>query len=441
MKKILTATTNQQVAKTVSEACEKYAEYFDAGFYPDTEEALSFLNYDLPEIKVLDFTSKDLDCHRILQEISDDPWLHNGGIIAIVEKPADVQEIEDKKDPNILIVQTMRAFTEHFERVLKLLRENQQFLFNRGMQEQLGGRETGSFVCSNDPLDIRMYTNFLVSYLYSTCRLSDENRFGLQTVLMEFLTNALEHGNCEISYTEKTQWLENGGNILDLIAKKLSNPAYSSRKIHISYLITKEKTYFKIADDGKGFDWKAQQKKQTAEEETHGRGINLAAQLVKNIKYNEAGNEVSFEIENLKNRTNTIPGAMGILEPLNFTDKQIVCRQNEPTNDLYFIVAGRYAVYVNRKLVSVLTINDMFIGEMSFLLNDRRSATILAVGNCRLIRIPKSVFLNLIRKNPHYGIFLSKLLAQRLVRQTQQTLSLTEEIAELKSQLDIPETI
>ena len=258
---------------------------------------------------------------------------------------------------------------------------------------------------------------------------------------MEFLTNALEHGNCEITYEEKTQWLENGGNILDLIAKKLSNPVLSSRKIHISYLITKEKTYFKISDDGKGFDWKAQQKKQVDKEETHGRGISLATQLVNNIKYNDTGNEVSFEIENLKNRTNTIPSAMGILEPLNFSHKQIVCRQNEPTNDLYFIVAGRYAVYVNRKLVSVLTINDMFIGEMSFLLNDRRSATILAIGNCRLIRIPKSVFLNLIRKNPHYGIFLSKLLAQRLVRQTQQTLSLTEEIAELKSQLDIPETI
>ena len=124
-----------------------------------------------------------------------------------------------------------------------------------------------------------------------------------------------------------------------------------------------------------------------------------------------------------------------------YTDKQVICRQNEPTNDLFFIVSGRYAVYSERKLISILTTNDMFIGEMSFLLNDRRSATILAVGNCRLVRIPKTAFLNLIRKHPHYGIFLSKLLAQRLVRQTKQTLSLSTEIAELKSKLNIPETI
>jgi len=30
---------------------------------------------------------------------------------------------------------------------------------------------------------------------------------------MELLTNALEHGNLKISYEEKTEWLNNGGNI------------------------------------------------------------------------------------------------------------------------------------------------------------------------------------------------------------------------------------
>ena len=38
MKKILAATTNPTVINTVKQACEKYAEYFDAEFYPDTEK-------------------------------------------------------------------------------------------------------------------------------------------------------------------------------------------------------------------------------------------------------------------------------------------------------------------------------------------------------------------------------------------------------------------
>lgn len=76
----------------------------------------------------------------------------------------------------------------------------------------------------------------------------------------------------------------------------------------------------------------------------------------------------------------------------------------------------------------MLSPNDMFIGEMAFLLNDRRSATVLAVGDCTLIRIPKGAFLSLIRRNPHYGIFLSKMLAQRLQVQTQRTIQLSRKL-------------
>ena len=77
--------------------------------------------------------------------------------------------------------------------------------------------------------------------------------------------------------------------------------------------------------------------------------------------------------------------------------------------------------------------NDMFIGEMAFLLNDRRTATVVAVGDCRLIKVPKSAFLSLIRKNPHYGIFLSKMLAIRLAAQTQTTISIQQKLNELQT--------
>ena len=64
----------------------------------------------------------------------------------------------------------------------------------------------------------------------------------------------------------------------------------------------------------------------------------------------------------------------------------------------------------------------------------------LSNGDGKLIRIPKNAFLNLIRKNPHYGIFLSKLLAQRLRTQTQKIVSITNELNELKALGTIPDT-
>lgn len=439
MKKIFVASTSKEVCKTVYDACEKYPEYFDAVICADTEEAISYIDYELPEVKVLDYTSEGIDCHRLLATINEDPWLHNGGIIAVVPNPKMVQEIEDKKDPNIIIVQTLYTFKQNFERLMRILWNNQKFLFNRGMQDQVLGLERGNFVCGNDPMDIRLYTSFLVNYLYCTNRISEDGRYSLQTTLMELLTNALEHGNCNITYDEKTEWLEKGGNILDLINSKRKNPEIECKKIHISYVIGKETSTFTITDEGNGFDWRARMEKASNpeiafSEETHGRGMILSNSLVSKLRYNDKGNEVSFDLENLMDMSNTVPRIMVPFATITYEKHQIVCRQNEKSNDLYFIVSGRYGVYANGKLISVLTPADMFIGEMAFLLNDRRSATIMSAGQGKLIKIPKTSFVNLIRKNPHYGIFLSKLLAQRVLRQNRRTLELSAEIKQLKGE-------
>ena len=63
-------------------------------------------------------------------------------------------------------------------------------------------------------------------------------------------------------------------------------------------------------------------------------------------------------------------------------------------------------MYSKGKLVSALTPDDMFMGEMSFLLSNRRSATVVSKGKSVLIKISKQDFVNLIKDNPHYGIFL-----------------------------------
>ena len=430
MKKILTASSNQIVIDTVKTACSRYKSYFETDVFSDTEQIINYIDYQVPEIKVIDFSSGDVDAKRILSSIDEDPWLHFGGVIAVCRNQRMVQELEARKNTNIVAIQTVKDFTKHFSRLLRILWQNQQFLFNRGMQDVIGGQETGNFICGNDPMDIRFYTNFLVSYLFNTNRISDDDRFNLQITLMELLTNALEHGNLEISYTDKTKWMSQGGDILQLIGARAAMPQFASRRIYISYAIGKVKSKFTIRDDGKGFDWKKFLNKEPTAD-LHGRGINLSEGLVNQLFYNEKGNEVSFEITNLRNSTNNVPGLFKPFDTITYHDKQIICRQNEASNDLYFIVGGRFAVYAGKKLVSVLAPNDMFIGEMAFLLNDRRSATVLAVGECKLIKIPKHDFLSLIRRNPHYGIFLSKMLAQRLVKQTSKTIALSQQLAEL----------
>lgn len=434
MKKILTISSNEEVMDTVKNALQKFERYFNGEFLWFTPQIINYINYELPEIKILDYTSEDTDCDTILSTINADPWLHYGGIIAVCETRGKKQTLEELKDSNILCVLTLDEFKQNFERLLKLILANQQFVFHRGLQNDFAGEESGSFSFDNDLLDMHFYSSFLISYLYNTNKISSVDRFNLQIALSELLNNALEHGNLEISYEEKSKWMEENGEIVSLIEQKRLDPKFSNRKIGISYILNQDFCSFTISDDGNGFDWKKYTQKQ-AEESTqlHGRGIQLSGEMVGTLSYNDKGNKVTLKIKSQKNSSNNIPGVMRTFETVTFKDREVICRENEPTNDLYFIVSGKYAVYSGRKLVSVLTPNDMFIGEMAFLLNDRRSATILASGNCRLIKIPKIDFLDMIRKNPHYGIFLSKMLAQRLFNQTHKTIELQKLINEEKN--------
>ena len=301
----------------------------------DTDAVVSYINYEMPEIKILDYSSSGIDCEKIIETIHADSWLHYGGIIAVCENRDEVKKMEMVKDNNIIAVLTVSDFEHNFGRLLKILYQNQRFLFTRGMQDIIGGQEEGRFVCNNDPMDIRFYTNFLVNYLYNTNRISLEDRDGLQMTLMELLTNAVEHGNLDISYEEKTQWLMNGGDIMELLKKKAEDPKYKDRKIRISYAIHEKASAFRIEDDGDGFDWKAMLEKKSRESETHGRGISISRQYVKKLAYNEKGNQVTFSIANRINSANSIPGIMNTFEVINYKEKQVVCRQDEISNNLF----------------------------------------------------------------------------------------------------------
>ena len=220
MKKILTASSNEDIIFTVKNACNLFSSIFCTEIIDNTDDIIRYIDFELPEIKVLDFSSPNIDCDKILKNIFDDPWLHYGGVIAVCKDRNQVAELEQRKDMNVLAVQTAKEFKEHFTRILRILYQNQQFLFNRGMQELIGGQESGAFVFGNDPMDSNFYTNFLVNYLYTTNRIADEDRFNLKMTFSELLTNALEHGNLEIDYDTKTEYLMSGGDMISLIKER-----------------------------------------------------------------------------------------------------------------------------------------------------------------------------------------------------------------------------
>jgi len=71
---------------------------------------------------------------------------------------------------------------------------------------------------------------------------------------------------------------------------------------------------------------------------------------------------------------------------------------------------------VNDQVVSTMSPEDIFMGEMAFLLDNQRSATVRARTEGTLVGISKKDFIEAIKKKPHYALFLSRLLAQRIQR-------------------------
>jgi len=115
--------------------------------------------------------------------------------------------------------------------------------------------------------------------------------------LSELLVNAIEHGNLEISYSEKTVLLENG-KWDEEIRKRLSQDEYKDRFIEIIFKRSPEEICISITDQGPGFDWRKFIEYGADQfDNKHGRGIAIAfAMGFDNLEYNEKGNQVTAKI-------------------------------------------------------------------------------------------------------------------------------------------------
>jgi PAS domain S-box-containing protein len=120
-----------------------------------------------------------------------------------------------------------------------------------------------------------------------------EVRDDISLVLREMLINAIEHGNLEISYSEKTQAQANG-TYMDLIRER--QKLLPHRRVFVEYSLNARRIWFRITDEGKGFDHRSMEGSEKERlrdmSASHGRGIALARALFDVVRYNETGNSV-----------------------------------------------------------------------------------------------------------------------------------------------------
>jgi CRP-like cAMP-binding protein len=90
--------------------------------------------------------------------------------------------------------------------------------------------------------------------------------------------------------------------------------------------------------------------------------------------------------------------------------KSLICRQGETTRDLYVMLKGTAGVYKNHQqggkyLVATLGDNAAF-GEGAFLLGQPRSADVISMSECRVLRVPclPEIFDRFLKKDKAQGL-------------------------------------
>lgn len=113
------------------------------------------------------------------------------------------------------------------------------------------------------------------------------------TGILELTLNAIEHGNLNIGYKNKSRLIDEDG-LDEEIARRLNNPSYSSRIATAHFSRQADGLSLQITDQGNGFEWKQYLDFDPERAfDTHGRGIAMANKLsFDTIEYRGNGNQV-----------------------------------------------------------------------------------------------------------------------------------------------------
>ena len=111
--------------------------------------------------------------------------------------------------------------------------------------------------------------------------------------LLELLVNAVEHGNLQITYEEKTR-LNEQNELEREIAHRLSLPDHSSKYVVVDFERSAESIQITITDQGQGFDWRSYLDLDADRAfDSHGRGIAMARMMsFDSLEYQGTGNRV-----------------------------------------------------------------------------------------------------------------------------------------------------
>ena len=364
-------SSDERLNAEVRRIQESIPESFEVTVLRSKASAIQFLNYELPEIHLINWSDPTGLGKTIVEEIKKDPWLHYGASLIVFDGESEAEVARQVQGLNLVSLIEASRLSHYLRRVLGTLYANRSLLTQWNFHQLVQSNLSGSFLLERDAFDFITHTNLLANYLYNSNLVSRIDREVLAVSLMNLLRQAVE------------------------------KDIRSDLNFRMTYRIASRQSSIEVAAEGGGLNWGSLKK------------ASLAAGAVTELL---GPDNAVFEVSHLRNAAGLVPGFFQDQKETLFADQDVVFSQGEEGNYLYYIISGDYEVLANGRRVAILTPKDVFVGEMSFLLKNKRTATVRALGPGKLIRISKQEFVQSLKDKPHYGFFLSRMLAERLDR-------------------------
>lgn len=120
---------------------------------------------------------------------------------------------------------------------------------------------------------------------------------GVEICVREMIINAIEHGNLNVTYEEKTR-AQTRADYFSFLNERQKDPRYRDRKVRLVYSLNRRRVIYRISDEGPGFDHKRMLARgaeaANAAGLAHGRGLTMTLNMFDIVRYNERGNGVTL---------------------------------------------------------------------------------------------------------------------------------------------------
>lgn len=279
---------SRRLAGTVLQNKVPHAEVL---FAKSAEEALAMLQHSVPDLIVSDVMMGEMSGLDLVEHVrKSHPAVPTIVVTAFGSEDFAVQALQKGAASYVPKRHLVQRLVPTVENVLELSHVNR----NRQRVMACQNYQKTRYVLDNDTSIISPLVGLLQEQLMR-CGFGDESeRLRLGVGLHESLTNAIQHGNLELSSDLRQE--DDESLYHKLAAERRHLEPYASRRVDVIVTETPHEITYSIRDQGPGF-----QPKQVADptDEAHmnrigGRGLLLIRSFFDEVRHNERGNQISM---------------------------------------------------------------------------------------------------------------------------------------------------